>query len=146
LAADPTVLAPFAAVPLTVPPTDPIVLRPFRERLVDRARAVRDEDRVPDEPREPEVLRAFVRVPDELRELEVLRALVLRAFEAVFFRVLPAPFPDLERLEVLRRRLVLVLACAIYSSVSKLSTPGFHSGAIWGYPPTATGNRRKMGG
>src|SRR5215210_5075093 len=136
-AADPTLLAPEAAVSLTVPPTPPTVLWPFRERAVDRGRevlALDDDDRV----RELEEERR----PDEPRELVAeLRLEVDRPLEFVFARVLLVPFLDVllalvplfvpfldplvERLDE-RRLLVLVFACAIYRSSSGFS--GFRSG------------------
>jgi hypothetical protein len=128
--------APLAAVSLTVSPTDPTVLWPFRdpvlplrERAVDRARVLfgdddrpRDEDereRAADEPRELELFREF----DDLRPLDALFVLL----------VLPEPFLDvlLERPDVLRRRLVLVFACAILvflRSFPLQPTPDFLSG------------------
>jgi hypothetical protein len=150
-AADPTVLAPFAAVSLTVPPTPPIVLRPFRERVAERPfdaverpfdaverpfDAVERPLEVAERPfRERVAERPFDvvdedRLPDEVDrapdeplafELEVLRAL-----EALVRLLLP-PFLDvlLERL-VPRRRLVRAFACAI--------TPPFRSSIVFGIP------------
>src|SRR5215210_3828535 len=131
-AADPTLFAPEAAVSLTVPPTPPTVLWPFRERVADRGRevlALDDDDRV----RELEEERR----PDEPREVVAeLRLEVDRPLEFVFARVLLVPFLDVllalvplfvpfldplvERLDE-RRLLVLVFACAIYRSSSGFS-------------------------
>jgi hypothetical protein len=120
------------------------VLRPFRDRGVDRVERARD---VFDELR-PRAEDEEDRAPAELREPDALRELeVARPREAVF--VLLAPFLelDLERLLVLRRRLVLAFACAIYSSVSAKSEPGLRSGypqgpswVIWAYPTKPAGN------
>jgi hypothetical protein len=147
-ATDPTLLAPLAAVSLTVPAVlllfrDP--LRPLRE-AVDRARVFLVDD---DRPRDEEERERAV---DELREPEVFRELdALRPLDAVFVLplVLPVPFLDvlLERPEVLRRRLVLAFACAIFcSSVRFLSTPTDHPKipfrVIPAYPRTHTGNGR----
>jgi hypothetical protein len=150
-ATDPTLLAPLAAVSLTVSPTDPAVLLLFRDPLrvlreaVDRARVFLVDD---DRPRDEEERERAV---DELREPEVFRELdVLRPLDAVFVLplVLPVPFLDvlLERPEVLRRRLVLAFACAIFcSSVRFLSTPTDHPipfRVLPAYPRTLTGNGR----
>jgi hypothetical protein len=140
LAADPTLLAPLAAVSLTVPPTAPAVLRPFREvlrplrdREVDPDRDVLDdEDRPRDEGDRP---------PLEARELEVFRELdAFCALDAVFvLLLLPAPFLEvlLERLDVLRRRLVLAFACAIsfFLRLGPLLKSGFHFRVTSTYPP-----------
>jgi hypothetical protein len=121
-ATDPTLLAPLAAVSLTVSPTDPALLWPFRdperllpERDVDLARVLFDDDERPRDEEERE--RAVV----ELRELELFREFdALRPLDAAFvlLPLPPEPFLDvlLERLDVLRRRLVLAFACAICSS------------------------------
>jgi len=111
-ATDPTLLAPLAAVPLTVSPTDPTVLCPFRdverlldERPVDRDRELPDDDRPRDEDDRArvELLEPELREPDALRELDAFVLLPLEPFRELL----------LERLGVLRRRLVLVFACAI---------------------------------
>jgi hypothetical protein len=115
-AADPTLLAPFAAVSLTVSPTDPALLWPFRDelrplcdRVVERARELFDED---DRPRfEEERALDEPREPDRLPELDVFRA-----FDAFVLLEPLEPFLDellLEPLDELRRRLVLAFACAI---------------------------------
>jgi hypothetical protein len=120
-AAVPTLLAPLAAVSLTVSPTVPTVLCPFRdverllaERPVDRARELPDDDRPRDEDdraRVVELRELELREPDAFFEPDDLR-------ELDAFVVLPlfAPFREvlLERLEVLPRRLVLAFACAIF--------------------------------
>jgi len=132
-AADPTLLAPFAAVSLTVPPTASIVLwpsrdalRPLRARVLERDPELLDDA---DRPRDEEE-----RVPDELRE-PLLRELdVLRAFVAfVLLPPLLEPFREvrdllLEPLEELRR-LVLAFACAIcLPPLSPLQFPGVLTG------------------
>src|SRR5215210_9475056 len=149
-AADPTLFAPEAAVSLTVPPTPPTVLWPFRERVADRGRevlALDDDDRV----RELEEERR----PDEPREVVAeLRLEVDRPLEFVFARVLLVPFLDVllalvplfvpfldplvERLDE-RRLLVLVFACAIYRSSSSSGFPDSVP-ASSDYPWGATGN------
>jgi hypothetical protein len=147
-ATSPMLFAPLAAVSLTVSPTDPTVLWPFRdpvlpvrERAVGRARVLFDDDERPRDEEERE------RAVDELRELELFREFdVLRPFDAVFvlLPLLPAPFPALllERPVVLRRRLVLAFACAIFSSsvrfLSNRSRIPFR--VIPAYPRTLTGN------
>src|SRR3954462_11594198 len=91
LATSPMLFAPLAAVSLTVSPTEPTVLWPFRdpvlplrERAVDCARVLlfgdddrpRDEDereRAADEPRELELFREF----DVLRPLDALFVLLV---------------------------------------------------------------------
>jgi hypothetical protein len=81
----------------------------LRERAADRARVVFDEALPRDDDEED-------RARGVLRELEVFREFdVLRAFDGFFVLLLLEPFldVDLERLDVLRRRLVLAFACAI---------------------------------
>jgi hypothetical protein len=153
-------LAPLAAVSLTVSPTDPTVLWPFRdpvlplrerardpvlplrERAVDRARVLFDDD---DRPRDEDERE---RAADEPRELELFREFdVLRPLDALFvLLVLPEPFLDvlLERPDVLRRRLVLAFACAILvflRSFPLQPTPDSFR-VLSTYPRKLTGNRR----
>jgi hypothetical protein len=102
---------------------------------VDRARAVFDDELRPRDEADRE------RDDDEeLREPDVLPELaVFRALEPVFVLPLLEPFRevDLERLDLPGRRLVLVVAGAIYSSISlsRASFPG-----IWAYPRKPAGN------
>jgi hypothetical protein len=114
-AADPTLLAPLAAVSLTVSPTEPALLWPFRDalrllcdRVVERARELFDED---DRPRAEERALDEPREPDRLPELDVFRAfdpfVLLEPLEPFLEELL------LEPLDGLRRRLVLAFACAI---------------------------------
>lgn len=126
-ATDATLLAPLDAVSLTVSPTDPMVLRPLRERLCAALRVllerlpavlrrfrerlcVLDRDALGEErPREEEPRL------DELREL----AAVLRPFVLVCrdFDLVLVPFRELlERLDA-GRVLLLAFACAISSSL-----------------------------
>jgi hypothetical protein len=117
-AADPTLLAPVAAVSLTVSPTVPTVLCPFRdverllaERPVDFARELPADGRLRDEDD-----RARVELRElELRELEAFEPDALREFDA-FVLLLLEPFREpllLEPLDLLGRRVVLAFACAI---------------------------------
>jgi hypothetical protein len=112
-AAVPTLLAPLAAVSLTVSPTDPAVLCPFRdverlftELLVDRPRELPDDARPRDEDDRARV--------ELLRELELFEPDALRELDA-FVLLPPEPFRELllEPLDELLRRVVLAFACAI---------------------------------
>jgi hypothetical protein len=96
------------------------VERLFAERPVERARELPDDDRLPDEDDRARV---------ELRDVELFEPDALRELDA--FVLLPlVPFREvlLEPPDVLRRRVVLAFACAIFLNlppVRVLSNAGF---------------------